>query len=156
MPEGAVWASGWSTDAGFVTSIESEDFPTGLWLTTDGTDMQQIVDTNGLQSIGHAGASVGDGFVGFKDAIDLPNGHETQVEDAVALAGSPAYISLDGATWTDGEELVGMNAVRVSEASDGSVLVAGGPAPCTKELGDCNYFWTSDSEYPVVMRGTPN
>ena len=156
MPEGSILAFSWSTDAGFVTSMEFEDYSTGLWLTTDGTDMQQIVDTNSLQSIKIAGASVGDGFVGFKDAVELPDGHETRGEDAVLLDGSPAYISLDGVTWTEGEELIGMNATQVTEAPDGSVLVAGGPAPCSSQPPDCNYFWTTDDEYPIVMRGTPN
>jgi hypothetical protein len=156
MPDDAVSASGWSTDAGFVTSIEFPDYSTGLWLTTDGTDMQQIVDTNGLQSIGNSGASIAGGFVGFKDPIHLPDGHLTDVEDAVELDGAPAYISPDGVTWTDGELLLGMSATEVTAAPDGSVLVAGGPAPCTAELGDCNYFWTSDNEFPIVMRGTPS
>jgi len=80
----------------------------------------------------------------------------SDVEDAIELDGMPAYISPDGVTWTDGELLLGMGPTEVAPAPNGSVLVAGGPAPCTKELGDCDYFWTSDNEYPVVMRGTPS
>lgn len=153
LPEGARYPIPWGTSTGFLVRLELEDLSTGLWQTGDGSDWTQVVDTDGLNPV-RFGLRYDDGFIGFKEAYELPDGYQTQ--DAIELDGSPAYISPDGETWTDGELLLGVNVAAIAATDDGSVLVAGGPAPCTEDPPDCNYFWGSENERPIVLRGTPN
>jgi hypothetical protein len=130
----------------FLSGADAEAGTSGIWLTQDGIDWEQVADTGGVPPV-EFGTAVGGGAIAVKYAFENPG------PQATLLDGAPVYSSADGRTWTDGGLVEGINVTQVGSTPDGRVLLAGGPAPC-EDFVACVFF-VGSNEVPVLMIGTP-
>ena len=135
------------TAAGFVSSVASDDpsDPTGIVLTTDGTDWELVADIPAPDL--HL-VSDGTQAVGFQIPFVVGEGGPPSLTE-----GAPVYSSADGRTWESLGILESGNVRAATFMPDGRLLVAG------SDISECRDFFCvfgpGNGAIPTVWVGTP-
>ena len=137
-----------ATPEGFlIGTMDVQGDTSGVWLTVDGSDWEQVADTGAVPHIEQLATPTGNGAIAFKYAYVPPISGEPEL-----LAGSPVFTSVDGRSWEDAGMLEGISVRDVVALDDGRLLVAGHSAPC-QDFPSCAFDWEGND--PVLMLGTP-